>query len=485
MTLEEFMRGQGYQYQARDPWDDSVMAGWRPLSETELQNAAITDFAGRPEDYADRAAQYYDRFGGDFGKLAQMAGYQGSNPAAFLMGVENVQGQRVPFGEWATQANPLAGMNDAGFMPIGMTQQIQDWALPQLAALGISPLDYAAGAKQHKTSLGDIFANVVRTVGTGAIGGAALGMGPLAEASGTAGSGGIFGSSAPWATGADASWGVNPVSSNSSLELGGEAPWWESLPTSTPDPMSQIYGPIPSAASGGFNVADFIKNGTINGAPGVAPPAIPGMGNGVGLTEAALAGLKGASGTALTRILNGDASDADWLEALGTVGSTGLGLYGANQQSGAFADLANKGWEMGAPSRARFEGSFAPDFDLLKADPLLQGGLDTAANTAARAWSAKAGNPADSPTAQAEIQKYLLGSVYLPQGNAYRSQNMTAGQLGTNLAGTATGAGINAEGGMYDALGYGLGQLTKPKNPYEDMMKGLMGGFKLNTGTSW
>lgn len=232
------------------------------------------------------------------------------------------------------------------------------------------------------------------------------------------------------------------------------------------------------AGAGGFNVADFIANGTLPGGGSVAVPSLP-AGSGIGASSLA------SGGSALSRLLDGTATTADYLSLGGNLAGTLGGLASSNQQAGAFADLANRGWAEGAPSRARYEASFAPGFDLLKADPLLQGGLDTAANTAARAWSAKAGNPADSPTAQAEIQKYLLGSVYLPQGNAYRSQNATSGQFGTNLAGTASTNQINAQGGGWEALGSGLEGILNPKQNPLSSLSGILNGFKLNNSMSF
>jgi hypothetical protein len=161
-----------------------------------------------------------------------------------------------------------------------------------------------------------------------------------------------------------------------------------------------------------------------------------------------------------------------------------LGLFGANQQAGAFGDLANKYLDMGQPYRDKLLASYQPGFSMAD-QPDFQNALDIGAQAAARATSAKVGNPVGNPGAYSEMEKYISGSLALPALNTYRSQLGTFGQFGTNQAGTAQMGEIQSQGGMYDALGYGLGKLTQPKNPYEDMMKGLMGGFKLNTGTSW
>ena len=230
-----------------------------------------------------------------------------------------------------------------------------------------------------------------------------------------------------------------------------------------------------AGGTGGFDIANYVKTGV--GLPGgaIPTPPMPSPGLFSGLAPA-------VTGSVLSRIMDGTATADDWGKiASGAITGIG-GLYAANQQAGAYEDLANRGWAEGAPSRARYEASFAPDFDLLQADPLLRGGLDTAANTAARAWSARAGNPAENPTAQAEIQKYLLGSVYLPQGNTYRSQNATSGQFGTNLAGTASGAAINAQGGGWEALGSGIESILNPRQRYTNQTGGVLSNLALNTG---
>lgn len=229
-------------------------------------------------------------------------------------------------------------------------------------------------------------------------------------------------------------------------------------------------------ASGAFNVADFIKTGAINGVPGALPPALPAAS---GIPWSTLA----SGGSALSRILSGEATDDDWLSTLGTVGATGLGLYGANQQADAYGDVAQQYLGLGAPFREKLLQSYAPGFSMAD-QPDFQNAMDVGAQAAARATSARVGNPVDNPGAYAEMQKYITGSLALPQLNTYRSQLGSFGQLGTNTAGTASMGEASQTGGMYDALGSGLASLTKPKNPYEDLMKGLLGGFKLNTGTS-
>lgn len=224
------------------------------------------------------------------------------------------------------------------------------------------------------------------------------------------------------------------------------------------------------------NFMDYINSGSIGGSTPTPTPPIPGassVGNGVGLTEAAQAGSAAAGATsAIGRILGGNATDSDWASVLGNLGATGLGLAGANSQSNALKDVYNQQMTLGAPYRDMLAQSYQPGFSMAN-QPDFMNALNIGADAAARATSAKSGNPVDNPGAYAEMQKYISGSLALPQLNTYRSQLGSFGQLGTNTAGAAALGGAQSQGGTYNALGYGLGQLTQPDNPF----KGLLSNF--------
>jgi len=240
--------------------------------------------------------------------------------------------------------------------------------------------------------------------------------------------------------------------------------------------------------SGTFGLGSAPTYGGISstgGALGTGTAGVEGMGAGVtGAGEATGAASAGAvasqSGSALSRILNGTATTADYLSTFGNLAGTGLGLLGANQQSSAMGDIANRYLDMGAPYRGLLQQSYQPGFNLATADPAYQGALDQAAQSAARATSARVGNPTENPGAYAEMQKYITGSLALPQLNTYRSQLGTFGQLGVNQAGTAQMGEAQAKGGMYDALGYGIGQMTQPDNPF----RGLLDQFRMNINST-
>lgn len=226
-------------------------------------------------------------------------------------------------------------------------------------------------------------------------------------------------------------------------------------------PVASSIAGAASALGGGFTAAQLAQ---------AAASAGGGLGGGAGgLT----AGTAATGGTALSRILDGTATTADYLSVAGPLAGTAAGLYGANQQQNAFSDVANQYLGLGAPARARLEASYQPGFSLAQADPAFQNALDTAGQTSARALSTKYGNPADSPAAQAEMQKYLLGNVELPQLNTYRSQLAGQGGLGINTAGTASTAGAANSGGAANAIGYGLGSLLNPQPDLSQLFRQL------------
>lgn len=244
-------------------------------------------------------------------------------------------------------------------------------------------------------------------------------------------------------------------------------------------------GALAAGAGGG---ADLAAQQAIDGSmqsiyDAAAAAGVPGydaaLASGVANTATNVAG---AASNALGRIIDGTATSSDWTQVLGGAGSALLGVAGSNAQADAYSDVANKYLALGAPYRDKLTASYAPGFSMAD-QPDFQNALDVGAQAAARATSARVGNPVDNPGAYAEMQKYITGSLALPQLNTYRSQLGSFGGLGVNTAGTASMGGASQAGGMYDAIGSGLASLTKPKNPYEDMFKGLMGGFKLNTGS--
>jgi hypothetical protein len=94
-----------------------------------------------------------------------------------------------------------------------------------------------------------------------------------------------------------------------------------------------------------------------------------------------------------------------------------------------------------------------PGFDL-NSMPGYSGALQTSSDAFTRSLSAKGGNPAGTGAAQAETQKYLMGSVGLPAWQQYFNDNAT---VGYNPA--SVGA-ANSYQNLASAVGQGTNALT-------------------------
>jgi hypothetical protein len=178
-----------------------------------------------------------------------------------------------------------------------------------------------------------------------------------------------------------------------------------------------------------------------------------------------------AYSTPLSRVLAGTGSTADWLSLGGTTLATGLGIYGANEQSNALHDQYSQYLGLGAPSRARYEASFSPNFKLSDI-PGFQDALNTTTDTLLRRAST-GGNPAGNPGVLAEINRYVAGNLALPTLEQYRNQNAATGGYGAfNSAAPSLGtASINAGAGSLNAAGYGINQLTNPMPTLDQLFR--------------
>lgn len=244
-----------------------------------------------------------------------------------------------------------------------------------------------------------------------------------------------------------------------------------------PDPGLGVPGPsVPGAT--------MPPVGTVGPTFPVPPSSFMPLGAAVAGGAAAGAG-SAAAGTALSRLIDGTATSADLLSLGGTLGTTALGLYGADQKADALSGLVDsenaryaQNYATGAPSRARYEGSFAPGFDITTADPALSGAMNTTMDTLLRRLSATSGNPFGDPGGLAEANKYVMGNVALPALQNYRNQNASTGGYGAFNTAAGSGpnanlamAGINAAGSGLDAIGYGAENLFNPKTSLADLLK--------------
>ena len=181
--------------------------------------------------------------------------------------------------------------------------------------------------------------------------------------------------------------------------------------------------------------------------------------------KAAAAAATAASNSAISRILAGTATADDWAKVAGQAMPGLIGAYASNQQTNALKSLADRYAEYGAPSRARYEASYAPGFDLYNSDPAYKGALDQTSDSLLRRLSATGGNPFGNPGGLIEANKQIVAGTALPQLNTYRNQNANTGGLGalaaaypqTQNAATASGSNV------WNALGGAASDVLNPK----------------------
>lgn len=159
----------------------------------------------------------------------------------------------------------------------------------------------------------------------------------------------------------------------------------------------------------------------------------------------------------------GSGAVGQWLSKnAGTLIGAGLGAYASNQQSEAYERLARDYMAMGAPSRARYEASFAPGFTMDK-DPGYTDALNQTAKATLHGLSV-GGNPADSPNAWSKSLSDIYEKTAYPALQNYRGMNANAGGIST-FAGAAPGASsasINSGRGVYDSIGAGAADIFNP-----------------------
>src|SRR3990167_3363159 len=251
--------------------------------------------------------------------------------------------------------------------------------------------------------------------------------------------------------------------------LGGMAEANAGLPSAftgagiAPEAIAQDWSlpSTPVGSSMGFDAASVAAPAAGAAVSGVLPTAA-GVGAG---TTAAIAGGAAAAPSLYDRLTGGNAQNADYLELLGRVAPAALGAYASNQQANSLENIANKYAEYGAPSRARYEGSFAPGFTMAS-DPGYQDALDQSASAAWRAGS-MGGNPAGNPAALSEILDRLYKGTAYPALQNYRTGNASAGGIasGTAAAPSLDQSAIVARTNVYNAFGAGIADvMNKPKS---------------------
>lgn len=251
----------------------------------------------------------------------------------------------------------------------------------------------------------------------------------------------------------------------------------------------------PAAAAAGAAEGGAAGGGAVGGATGGAATS----GNAISAADAALLdaagmgaggnlGIGGATagaGAAGAGGLFGTINDAlgtnlNAGNVLSGVIQGGLGYIGAGQQADAIQDVANQNLALGAPYRDLLQQSYGPNFDLWS-QPGYADALGRAADISTRAWSARAGNPAGNPTAQAGIYRDVLNEAFLPAMSNYRGQLGQFGGLGLGTAGAAQLTGAQQAGSGLDALAFGAGTALSQQPDWAKILQGMGGGNRSNS----
>jgi len=316
---------------------------------------------------------------------------------------------------------------------------------------------------------GDILENAIKygapaavaTLGLSSILGAGAGLG--AEAGVTE-----FGGPSIWGAGTEATGGLSSFLNNFNSPPG-LSNLFSNSGTSGMDWIDELLsqtgelGQSASALEGGFNAA-------VSNAPwwSSLPTELQNLVQGVSNLPP---GSSTAARSLLSKVLGGTATSGDLSQLLGTLASTGLGVYGANQQSNALEKLAEQYMGFGAPYRDRLAASYQDPAGFLANSPDINAAVDQGTSALARSLSVN-GNPAGSGRALQELQNYATQQLYGQLGNERNRLANFGGLSNFNAAAPGTQAtAIGQQGNVYNALGYGLGQLTQPQNSLTDLMK--------------
>jgi hypothetical protein len=173
----------------------------------------------------------------------------------------------------------------------------------------------------------------------------------------------------------------------------------------------------------------------------------------------------------LSQLLGG-AMSPQGLNMLGGGLGAALGAYGANQQANSSEKLYDKFIGLGAPYRDQLN-NLSQNPDSFYKSPVFQGALQQGSDAMARSLSAKVGNPILNPTALQEMQNYTTRGSLDAYNNQFRNL-MSAGQIGLGQSAQLGTNAANAQGGMADALGYGLSSVfNNRRDPYEQMAEAM------------
>lgn len=449
-----------------------------------------------------------------FGAAAEGVTASGGATAAGASGLESLSGidlglESLPFttspslaelgGLIGADGLPVAAAGAAGAGSSGLLNLgAESFAGPATGAIESAPVIGAAGAPEVSAIASGAGPFVPTTFGAGMAGGLSQLLSGIPGVGIESAAGNVAGESflGPATGTAEAAPGVGLESAagGASAPLGASESFAGPATGSTLEPGLQGSGAIAnSVGAAGTPIASGVASGagpfvptSILGATGAGAlsnllaPAPTSMGNasGGGTGPAATTG----GGSPLANLLG---VNPDLVSVLGGLGAAGLGMAGANQQADAMREIAARDdariremMGFGAPYRQRLADLSANPGSYLSS-PEVQTSVQQGTDALARALSVR-GNPAGSGTALQEIQNYSANQLFGKLGQekdrlagfggltAYN----TAGAQGPNLAPSLGAA--QAQGGIYDSLGYGLGQLTQQRSSLSNLLRGLV-----------
>lgn len=379
--------------------------------------------------YRDMLSSTMQPYGGATDWLAQ-AGFADPTAAA-REAFAHTLNRTTPSDPRLQQFNQLAGQGAFKDRDFGDVLMELGPALPFALAI---PAALGAGAGAGAAGAGGLSqAELAALIEAGTVGEAGAALEGLAGIGGAAGAGATL-TTPDWLepllqeTG---EFGIDPAMLESGFNAAASnAPWFSALPTWA---QNAVQGPMNPAGNGPANTA--------------------------------------ASGSAISRIIRGEGTLDDWLSVGGSALPGIIGAVGADRQADALEGLSREFMAMGAPSRARYESSFAPGFTMDN-DPGYKDALDQSANAMLRRLSVK-GNPGDSPTAWNQTLQNLYQTTAYPALQNYRQTNASAGGLAdfTPAAINASGTEIAQRGRVFGELGGAVGDVTNPPSSLADIFR--------------
>ena len=244
------------------------------------------------------------------------------------------------------------------------------------------------------------------------------------------------------------------------------------------DPFA--FTPDPSLATGGIGGAGTLTGGSLGE---FSLSQLPGgaLSSGLGvLGVAAPAGVEPSIWQKAVEFIKNGKSPAEVgkifglgegaTRILGSLGAAALGVIGSSAQSDAYERLAREYMGYGAPYRGRLSELYADPSSFL-GSPEVTVPINQATRSLAQALSVE-GNPFMNPGAQNRIESYAANQLFGRLGEEKNRLGAFGGLTSLNAAAPATmAASIGANKGIYDSIGYGLGNILNPQPSLVDLLK--------------